>query len=260
MDFLPRLLFSVLLLCVIASAQTPTLSVSAGKSKEQQQKQAEFDVRYANAVALRRARDFQAALDKFQEAEQLAGNLTDTKYSWLQEILAGEADCLIALKKFPEAETVLLRRRDALRISTNELDNSYAHNFSVLADLSAKRQDWSGAEQYLQLALKAHDKLIAHFAGSGSNAAMIQEERRAKALDMFHMGLAYAHEGKYAEALVVLNESFTTASEAHAPSQQLTPIATAARDIAVHTGFPADVEKWHGRLTALSDGAAASKK
>lgn len=255
MAWLLRPLILALLAGVLA---TPPAFSSAVQSKEQQQKQPEFDARYAEAVASRRAHDFQAALDKFLVAEQLAGNLTDTKYSWLQEVLAGEADCFVQLKRFDEAEKALLRRKDALKITTNELDASYAQNFSLLADLSAKQEEWHAAEEYLLEAMKARDKIIAHLKDSGANAAMIQLERHSRAFDQFHLGVTYAREGKYTEALSTLDESFTAASELHAPAQQLTPIATAAKDIAVHTGFSEDAKKWQNRLTSLA-GAVHSK-
>jgi tetratricopeptide (TPR) repeat protein len=128
-----------------------------------------------------------------------------------------------------------------------------------LADLSAKQQAWASAEAYLQQAMKARDKIIDHLADSGANAKLIELERRSRAFDLYHLGVTYAREGKYAEALSVLDESFTAASEAHVPAQQLTPIATAAKDIAVHTGFPEHVKKWQGRLTGLAGGSATSK-
>jgi tetratricopeptide (TPR) repeat protein len=274
MALLPRPLHAVLFICTFASPQKPIAPIfppakngmaqdsppaTAVSSKEQQQKQAEFDLRYAEAVALRKAHDFQAALEKFQLTEQLAGDLTDTKYSWLQEVLAGEADCFVQLQKFEEAEKALLRRKDALKITTNELDPSYAQNFSLLADLSAKQLAWPSAEAYLQQAMKARDKIIAHLKDAGANAALIQLERRSRAFDLFHLGVTCAREGKYAEALSMLDESFTAASEAHTPAQQLTPIATAAKDIAVHTGFPEDVKKWQGRLTGLAGASGTSK-
>jgi tetratricopeptide (TPR) repeat protein len=274
MELLPRPLILGLFLCIATSPQKPIAPISpdtknavtrdsapvaAVQSKEQQKKQAEFDVCYAEAVASRRAHDFQAALDKFLKAERLAGNLTDTKYSWFQEVLAGEADCFVQLKRFEEAEKALLRRKDALKITTNELDASYAQNFSLLADLSAKREEWHSTEEYLRQAMNARNKIITYLKDSGANATLIQLERRSRALDLFHLGVTYAREGKYSEALSVLDESFTAASETHASAQQLTPIATTAKDIAVHTGFPDDVRKWQGRLTGLAGGAAASK-
>jgi hypothetical protein len=57
----------------------------------------------------------------------------------------------------------------------------------------------------------------------------------------------------------VLDDSFTAASEAHVSSQQLTPIASAAKDIAVYTGFPEDVKKWQGRIAGLAGVSAGSK-
>jgi tetratricopeptide (TPR) repeat protein len=275
MAFLSRPLPLVFLVGCFAGAQTAATQIppeikigapqtaasgSAAKSKLQLQQEADFDVRYAQAVALRKAHDFAAAVRKFQEAEQLAANLTDTKYSWLQEVLAGEADCFLQLKRYEEAEAALIRRKNALEIATKELDESYPHNFSLLADLSARQQNWKEAEQYLQQALKAHDKVLAHLAGPGTNATQLRDERRAKAIDQFHLGLIYAREERYADALVALDESFTAASETHAPGSQLTPIATAAKEIAVHTGFPDDVKKWHTRLAALSEGEPTAPK
>src|SRR5215831_18439401 len=87
----------------IGASQSAASAVSK-KSKQQQEQEAAFDVSYSKAVALRRARGFEAASKQFQEAEQLAGDLTDTKYSWLQEVLAGEADCFLQLKEYEQAE------------------------------------------------------------------------------------------------------------------------------------------------------------
>jgi len=236
-----------------------TAPAGSGKSKLQQQQEAAFDVCYSQAVALRKARDFEKAAAKFQEAEALADQLTDTKYSWLQDVLAGEAECFIKLKKYEEAEAALLRRTSPLQIATKELDPSYPHNFSLLGDVSARQQKWDEAERYLQQAAKAHDKVIEHLSSPGENAMLLTEERRAKAFDQFHLALVYSHGGKYADALVLLDESFTAASAAGASSSQLMPIANAAKEIAVHTGFPSDVEKWHARLAKLSDSGSAPK-
>ena len=140
-------------------------------------------------MALRKSRDFEKAAAKFQEAEGLANQLTDTKYSWLQDVLAGEAECFIQLKKYEEAEAALLRRTSPLQIATKELDPSYPHNFSLLGDVSAHQQKWDEAERYLQQASKAHDKVIEHLSSPGGNAMLLTEERRAKAFDQFHLGL-----------------------------------------------------------------------
>lgn len=233
--------------------------IAANSAKSVQRPQEEFDIRYAEALALLRAHDYEKAAAKFREAERLAENLGDKKYSWLQEVLAGEADCFLRLKKFSETEAALLRRKSVLQVSTGELDGSYAHNLSLLAGASVQQQNWQQAEAYLQQAFKAYDKVIDHLANSKGSADSILSERREKALDQYHLGLVYTHLQRYADALVVLDESFTAGSAAHLPSSQLTPIATTAKDIAVHTGFPSDVEKWHKRLDSLPESATVPK-
>ncbi len=275
---MPRSLYHLFLLAFISLLAWPQVPAQSGKpgaqdggkhdlsspesakSKDQQQKQAEeFDVLYAQAMSLRRAHDFQAALVKFQKAEQLAEDLGDTKFSWLQEILAGEADCFTALKKYQQAEQALLRRKEALRISTKELDESYAHSFSLLADLAAKQEDWSKTEIYLQQAIKAHDKIIASVSSSETSALLARDEWRAKALDMFHMGFVYSRQGKYADALSIIEDAFNLGSAAKLPKALLVQMATAGKEIAVHTGFPDDAGKWQKRLGGLPVSVENSK-
>lgn len=272
MAYLLRRVRAVLLLFCIAGASNafpqnprgteksvPAQNPPPGNSGKSKQPQEEFDVRYAEAVASLRAHDYEKAVAKFQAAEKLAENLGDKKYSWLSEVLAGEADCFMRMKKYQETEAALLRRKSVLQVNPGELDSSYAHNFSLLAGASVQQQNWQEAEGYLQQALKAHDRVIGHLTSSGSNAGGALNERREKALDQYHLGLVYTHLQRYTDALVALDEAFTAASDSQAPSSQLLPIATTAKDIAVHTGFPADVEKWQKRLASLSDSAAVPK-
>lgn len=273
MAFPFRYLAPPLLLCCAtgvsgASPQTPAPEKGASPSRAtpanagktaSRQPQEEFDLRYAEAVSLRRTHDYEKAVAKFQEAEKLAENLGEKKYSWLQEVLAGEADCLLRMKKYQETEAVLLRRKSVLQVSPGELDSSYPHNLSLIAGASGQQQNWQEAEGYLRQALKAYDKVIDHLVSSKGSAELVLSERREKAMEQYHLALVYTHLERFADALVVLDESFTAAQAAHVPTSQLVPIATAAKDIAVHTGFPADVEKWHTRLASLSENSAAPK-
>jgi len=236
-----------------------SVRVSAGIPKEQLENEDKYRAAFAAAIDAKKSQKYEIALQDFQEAERLTGRLTETRYVSLQETLEQEADCLLVLKRYEEAENVYKKRTEALRIWTDEYDGAYAHNFINLAIVRGLQGDWPSADAYSQQAMKAYDKVIDHFSGKDDPAEIAIAERRAKAIDMYWVGLIYFRENKPDDCFATLDRAFTSASELHATPKNLATIASAGRDIAIQSGRPDEVAKWKNRLESLASSGAAPR-
>lgn len=215
--------------------------------------------------------EYEDALAEFQSAEKIAetlpgpsdnlvtgtlkdGPLTlgDMRNGALQGVLEQEADTLILLKRFAEAETIFLHRVDILRAWAGEFDNAFAHNYVETAAVHMIQQDWPGSEKYCLQGMKAYDKSIDHFTAT-SETPRLTGARRAKALDMCYLGLIYYRERKYVESLETLDQAFSTAEELRARRESLVAMATSARNIAIETLHWIEAIKWEYRLQSLPE-------
>jgi tetratricopeptide (TPR) repeat protein len=234
-----------------------SVTVSAGIPKEQLENENRYNAAFAAAAEAKKSQAYGDAFQRFQIAEELTDRLTETRYVSLQETLEQEADCLLFLKRYEEAENAYKKRTEALRIWTDEYDGAYAHNFINLAIVRGLQGDWSSADAYSQQAMKAYDKVIEHFSAQGNPGEIATAERRAKATDMYWVGLIYFRENKLDESLATLDLAFTSASELHASSKNLTAIASAGRDIALQLGHQGEKAKWQNRLDSLASSGSA---
>lgn len=241
------------------------------------QKQIDYDKTYQEAIELKKVDEYEAALAKFQEAEKLASTLDDPapgspqtlkgssqkaftlvvfgsmKNGALQAVMEQESDVLAMMGRFDEAEQILLRRQDVLRAWMGEYDATFAHNYLDLAAMHMLQKDWTTAGKYGQQGLEAYDKIIQHYSALPDAAGMVASARRAKAMDMYYVGLILYREDKNAESLKMLDECFTTGQELRIPRQSLIQMATSARNIAIESLHPIDAGKWEYRLNSLPD-------
>jgi len=97
-------------------------------------------------------------------------------------------------------------------------------NFINLAIVRGLQGDWPAADVYSQQAMKAYDKTIQHFSGQDDPAEIAVAERRAKAIDMYWVGIVYFCENKPDDCLTTLDQAFTSALELHATPKNLTTI------------------------------------
>jgi tetratricopeptide (TPR) repeat protein len=248
-----------------------SVTVSAGIPPDVLRKEAEYDKVFQAAMELKEDDEYEDALAKFQSAEKIAetlpgpsdglvtstlkeGPLTlgDMRNGALQGVLEQEADILILLKRFAEAEKIFLHRMDILRAWAGEFDNAFAHNYVEAAAVHMIQQDWPESEQYCLQGMKAYDKAIDHFTAT-SDTPRLSGARRAKALDMYYLGLIYYRERKYVESLETLDQAFSTAAELHARRESLLPMATSARNIAIETLHWVEASKWESRLQSLPE-------
>jgi tetratricopeptide (TPR) repeat protein len=235
------------------------------------QKESLYDKVFQAAMELKEDTEYDDALLKFQEAERIAETLPgpnqgvftgalkdgplslgDMRNGALQGVLEQEADTLILMKRFPEAENIFGRRADVLREWSGEFDNSFPHNYVETAAVHMIQQDWPASEKSCLQGMSAYDKAIEHFKGSG-DTERLNRARRAKALDMYYLGLVYYRERKYVESLETLDQAFATASELEARRESLVQIATSARNIAIESLHLIEATKWEIRLNSLPE-------
>jgi tetratricopeptide (TPR) repeat protein len=248
-----------------------SVTVRAGIPKDILRKETEYDKVFQAAMELKEGDEYEDALAKFQSAERIAetlpgpsdglvtsglkqGPLTfgDMRNGALQGVLEQEADTLILLKRFAEAEKIFLRRVDILRVWAGEFDNAFAHNYVEAAAVPMIQQDWPGSEAYCLQAMQAYDKAMDHFIAT-SDPSHLGGAHRAKALDMYYLGLVYYRERKYVESLKTLDEAFSTAAELHARRESLLLMATSARNIAIETLHWIEAIKWESRVRSLPE-------
>src|SRR2546422_115064 len=132
-------------------------------------------------------------------------------------------------------------------------------NFINLAIVRGLQGDWPAADVYSQQAMKAYDKTIQHFSGQDDPAEIAVAERRAKAIDMYWVGIVYFRENKPDDCLTTLDQAFTSALELHSTPKNLTTIASAGRDIATQLGRQGEVAKWQKRLDSLASSGPTPK-
>jgi tetratricopeptide (TPR) repeat protein len=141
---------------------------------------------------------------------------------------------------------------DILRAWAGEFDNAFAHNYVEAAAVPIFQQDWHRSEEYCLQAMKAYDKAIERFVAT-SDPSRLDGARRAKALDMYYLGLIYYRERKYVQSLKTLDQAFSTAAELHARRESLLPMATSARNIAIEALHWMEAIKWESRVRSLPE-------
>jgi tetratricopeptide (TPR) repeat protein len=139
-----------------------------------------------------------------------------------------------------------------LRAWAGEFDNAFAHNYVEAAAVSMIQQDWHRSEAYCLQGMQAYDKAIDRFIAT-SDPSRLGGARRAKALDMYYLGLTYYRKRKYVESLKTLDQAFSTAAELHARRESLLPMATSARNIAIETLHWIEAIKWESRVRSLPE-------
>lgn len=98
----------------------------------------------------KRGEDYTLALERFKEAEQLAEELGDP--TSLAVITLHRADTLIAMERWAEAESILLRMRHDAQMRSHRAQLTYA--LSALGTLEQARNNWEEARSYYEQALK----------------------------------------------------------------------------------------------------------
>jgi len=229
-------------------AKTP-----GNSEKKLEKRRTEFQSDYSMAQQVEYSGEFESALTRFLELEQQTPGLDgDYRDAGLQAVLRHEAQCLMRLKRFPEAEKIYLKRGEVLKGMKYSVPTDYAHNLAFLSFSRFAKQDFAGADMYLQQGMVEYDKVIQEYVDLKSSPAVLAGPRRLKAIDMGYLGIVYSKEGKSGEALRTLENSYATSTELHAEPAERARVAAAGRDTAFGSFHWIDAIVWELRLSGVN--------
>jgi hypothetical protein len=196
-----------------------SVTVSAGIPKDVLRKETEYDKVFQAAMESKEDDEYEAALAKFQSAEKIARNLAGSigrpahrqfetrpanprrheKWRASRRTGGGSRDFDTSPALCGSREN-FLRRVDILRAWAGEFDNAFAHNYEEAAAVPMIQQHGHRSQGYCLQAINAYDKAIEGLVAT-SDPSRLDSARRAKALDMYYLGLIYYRERKYVESL-----------------------------------------------------------
>ncbi len=208
------------------------------------------DCALQQGYAQSRAKQWEPALARAQDSEDLSGHLTEDRRGALQHAIGLAASSLVELQRYPEAAQAQQRLIDYLKSTVDGDDWAFPSNYESLAEIYSKAQDWSGFEQTLLLAIAASDRTLANL--PAENGPTISDAtRRTKNVAQYNLVIAYYREGNTETALSKADDFFAAYPEG--PQDPMHPItvqfhsrdfASLALTIATEAKRPQDVDYW----------------
>jgi tetratricopeptide (TPR) repeat protein len=197
-----------------------------------------------------RAKQWEQALARAQDSEDLSGHLTEGRRDALQYATGLSASSLVELQRYPEAAQAQQRMIDYLKSTVDGDDWAFGGNYERLAEIYSQAQNWPGFEQTLLLAIAACDRTLAN--PPAENGPTISDAtRRTKNVAQYNLVIAYYREGNTETALSKADDFFAAYPEG--PQDPMHPItvqfhsrdfASLALTIATEAKRPQDVDYW----------------
>jgi len=197
-----------------------------------------------------RAKQWEGALARAQDSEDLSAHLTEGRRDALQYATGLSASSLEALQRYPEAVQVRQRMIDYLKSTVDGDDAAFGSYYESLAETYSKAQNWPAFEQTLLLAIAACDRTLAN--PPAENGPTISDfTRRTKNVAQYNLVIAYYREGNTETALSKADDFFTAYPEG--PQDPMHPItvqfhsrdfASLALTIATEAKRPQDADYW----------------
>jgi hypothetical protein len=196
-----------------------------------------------------RARQWERALARAQDSEDLSGHLTEGRRDALQYATGLSASSLVELQRYPEAAQAQQRMIDYLKSTVDGDDWAFPSNYESLAETYSKAQDWPAFEQTLLLAIAASDRTLAN--PPAGNPTISDATRRTKNVAQYNLVIAYYREGNTDTALSKADDFFAAYPEG--PQDPMHPItvqfhsrdfANLALTIATEANRSQDVDYW----------------
>ena len=207
------------------------------------------DCALQQGYAQSRAKQWERALARAQDSEDLSAHLTDRRGA-LQYATGLSASSLVELQRYPEAEQAQQRMIDYLKSTADGNDWAFPSNYESLAEIYSKAQDWPAFENTLLLAIAASDRTLAN--PPAENGLMISDAtRRTKNVAEYNLVIACYREGNTESALSKAGDFFSAYPEG--PQDPMHPIgvqfhsrdfASLAVTIATEAKRPQDVDYW----------------
>ncbi|SPF46468.1 hypothetical protein SBA1_650017 [Candidatus Sulfotelmatobacter kueseliae] len=207
-----------------------------------------------------RAKQWERALARAQDSEDLSGHLTEDRRGALQHAIGLAASSLVELQRYPEAAQAQQRLIDYLKSTVDGDDWAFPSNYESLAEIYSKAQDWPEFEQTLLLAIAASDRTLANL--PAENGPTISDAtRRTKNVAQYNLVIAYYREGSTETALSKADDFFAAYPEG--PQDPMHPItvqfhsrdfASLALTIATEAKRPQDVDYWRQKGGVVQGG------
>ena len=170
------------------------------------------DCALQQGYAQSRARQWERALARARDSEDLSQHLTERRRDALQYATGLSASSLVELQRYPEAAQAQQRLIDYLKSTVDGDDWALPSNYESLAEIYSKAQDWPAFEQTLLLAIAASDRTLANL--PAENGPTISDAtRRTKNVAEYNLVIAYYREGNIEAALSKADELFAAYPE-----------------------------------------------
>ena len=211
------------------------------------------DCALQQGYAQSRARQWERALARAQDSEDLSGHLTEGRRDALQYATGLSASSLVELQRYAEAAQAQLRMIDYLKSTVDGDDWAFPSNYESLAETYSKAKDWPAFERTLLLAIGASDRTLANL--PAENGPTISDAtRRTRNVAQYNLVIAYYREGNTETALSKADDFFAAYPEG--PQDPMHPLgvqfhsrdfASLALQIALEAKRQDAIDLWRGR-------------
>jgi len=157
------------------------------------------DCALQQGYAQSRAKQWERALARAQDSEDLSAHLTDRRGA-LQYATGLSATSLVELQRYAEAAQAQQRMIDYLKSTVDGDDWAFGSDYEGLAETYSKAQDWPEFEQTLLLAIAACDRTLAN-PPSENGPTISDATRRTKNVAQYNLVIAYYRQGNIETAL-----------------------------------------------------------
>jgi tetratricopeptide (TPR) repeat protein len=211
------------------------------------------DCALQQGYAQSRAKQWERALARAQDSEDLSGHLTEGRRGALQYATGLSASALVELQRYPEAAQAQQRMIDYLKSTVDGDDWALPSNYESLAETYSKAQDWPEFEHTLLLAIAASDRTLAN-PPVENGPTIADATRRTKNVAQYNLVIAYYREGNIESALSNADDFFAAYPEG--PQDPMHPItlqfhsrdfASLALQIAIETKRQDAINLWRER-------------
>jgi hypothetical protein len=170
------------------------------------------DCALQQGYAQSRAKQWERALARAQDTEDLSAHLTERRRDAMQYATGLSASSLVELQRYAEAAQAQQRIIDYLKSTVDGDDWAFPSNYESLAEIYSKAQDWPAFESTLLLAIAASDRTLANLP-SENGPTISDATRRTKNVAQYNLVIAYYREGNIETALSNADDFFAAYPE-----------------------------------------------
>jgi len=208
------------------------------------------DCALQQGYAQSRAKQWERALSRAQDSEDLSAHLTENRRGAMQYATGLTASSLVELQRYPEAAQAQQRMIDYLKSTADGDDQAFPSAYESLAEIYSKAQDWPAFESTLLLAIAASDRTLAN-PPAEAGPTISDLTRRTKNVAQYNLVIAYYRQGNTETALSKADDFFAAYPEG--PPDPMHPLtvqfhsrdfASLALTIATEAKRPQDVDYW----------------